>query len=764
MQENQYNTGINNLKLDLPSQVEFNKQKNAEQDNQITTLNSQINQLLSQAPAGFLPRVYYGLTSGDQVYRFTQNELLNIDTEGNIGTAYEIYSNNETDNSYIPAIAVKTPDEDLRIIIQGDYNYYSESFTIVNMENGNSLVQTLENVLSLQNASTLANYEAENNKEKQITVLNNLENNSKNVVFASLDLNSDGKYNWVEIGNFVDGVDGVSARSITAATYVDITSDCKIGDTLIAGETFTADGNSFTKGNLYLVTAISPLTFSANGNIIGPQGETGATGADGADGANGYTPYIQDGYWYINGTNTNVKAIGTDGTDGTDGQSFQIQSGLYSTPDNWGETGNVDGDGNALLQLPTLPTTGITGKGYVVYDPLTTPLAPFYDLYWANDSDESWTIMHPFSGMKGTDGTDGYTPYIQSGNWYINGVDTGVAATGPQGPDGQPGQNGTNGQDGSDGYTPYIQDGYWYINGVNTGTQATGNTGATGATGPRGADGKVLYMLGSAKPKESAFSGRWIPVSWSGLSSFNGTDIWTDGVNIYRSNGSSHYVLNPNTRTWSSKSFNNSPPSSFKGYYVWTDGFNIYYSAGSGSHYKYNPSAQTWSSKSWSGFSSFNGENIWTDGYEIYCSPGGTTHYKLNPSTSTWSSTTFTGVTNFSALSVFHLQGYTCMSDGTNCYFLTPHGTQWIQLTSLSGFSSSMGDYIWTDKYNLYYSNGNNQYYSYKLNTLPTNMSWQAQTWNGLTNFVGYNVWTDGNNIYYSASSNQYVLLQHTNS
>ncbi len=37
-------------------------------------------------------------------------------------------------------------------------------------------------------------------------------------------------------------------------------------------------------------------------------------GQDGQQGAPGYTPYIQGGYWYINGTSTGVKAEGIDGT------------------------------------------------------------------------------------------------------------------------------------------------------------------------------------------------------------------------------------------------------------------------------------------------------------------------------------------------------------------------------------------------------------------------------------------------------------------
>ena len=39
-------------------------------------------------------------------------------------------------------------------------------------------------------------------------------------------------------------------------------------------------------------------------------------GEDGKDGTNGLTPHIQDGYWYIGQTNTNVKAEGIQGEQG----------------------------------------------------------------------------------------------------------------------------------------------------------------------------------------------------------------------------------------------------------------------------------------------------------------------------------------------------------------------------------------------------------------------------------------------------------------
>jgi hypothetical protein len=40
------------------------------------------------------------------------------------------------------------------------------------------------------------------------------------------------------------------------------------------------------------------------------------------------------------------------------------------------------------------------------------------------------------AGADGEPGADGNTPYIQTGTWWIDGVDTGIDATGPQGEQG----------------------------------------------------------------------------------------------------------------------------------------------------------------------------------------------------------------------------------------------------------------------------------------------------------------------------------------
>ena len=71
----------------------------------------------------------------------------------------------------------------------------------------------------------------------------------------------------------------------------------------------------------------------------------------------------------------------------------------------------------------------------------------------------------------------------------------------------------------------------------------------------------------------------WSEKTWNGLTNFNGSHIWTDGENIYYSNGSNHYVLDKSTSTWSTKSWTGL--TSFYGNNVWTNDENVYYSYGS---------------------------------------------------------------------------------------------------------------------------------------------------------------------------------------
>jgi len=88
------------------------------------------------------------------------------------------------------------------------------------------------------------------------------------------------------------------------------------------------------------------------------------------------------------------------------------------------------------------------------------------------------------TGAAGKDGTSsggGGTVLTigNNGNWYLDGIDSGVKAQGEKGADGTNGSVVTIGNDN-----------YWYIDGVNSGVLAIGRDGVDGTNGVDGRDGK----------------------------------------------------------------------------------------------------------------------------------------------------------------------------------------------------------------------------------------------------------------------------------
>lgn len=82
---------------------------------------------------------------------------------------------------------------------------------------------------------------------------------------------------------------------------------------------------------------------------------------------------------------------------------------------------------------------------------------------------------------EGAPGSDGKTPYIQGGFWYIDGVSTGVKA------------EGVDGQDGNDGISPHIDatTGNWFIGAVDTGVEARGPQGPPGTGGGSAVENEI---------------------------------------------------------------------------------------------------------------------------------------------------------------------------------------------------------------------------------------------------------------------------------
>lgn len=231
-------------------------------------------------------------------------------------------------------------------------------------------------------------------------------------------------------------------------------------------------------------------------------------------------------------------------------------------------------------------------------------------------------------------------------------------------------------------------------------------------------DSSVVYEL--ALPPD------WIKVSYSGVSNQNlnyvyGRYIWTDGTNYYVSNGTRQYVLDPATRTWSSKT--------------------------------------------WNGVTNFLGEDIWMAGNEVWMFSG-TGQYLLDKQTSTWVSTPWTG---FNVPNEHFPKGTMVWTDGTNYYYshyLSGTNFQYTldvanrtatAKTWSGSIKSPTGTYIWRDSTGVYYSAGKNAQYKLQGTTSWVPSGFIASNTGVAPNIYGAYMWSDGIDVFCSySSSTQY--------
>ncbi len=219
-----------------------------------------------------------------------------------------------------------------------------------------------------------------------------------------------------------------------------------------------------TDADELLITLTNNSTLNL-GCIKGADGKDGANGKDGINGTNGADGKDGKDGVSVTGASINnanelvltfsddteknlgvvVGADGKDGSNGTDGQNG---------------TDGKDGVGikkteiNSLGELVITYTDDTTDNlGVIVSDnggAGTSANAPRVQI---NSTTNEWEISTDggrtwvSTGVKATgeDGTDGDTPYIKDGNWWIGETDTSIKAEGVDG------TNGSNGQDGKDG-------------------------------------------------------------------------------------------------------------------------------------------------------------------------------------------------------------------------------------------------------------------------------------------------------------------------
>ena len=96
------------------------------------------------------------------------------------------------------------------------------------------------------------------------------------------------------------------------------------------------------------------------------------------------------------------------------------------------------------------------------------------------------------------------------------------------------------------------------------------------------------------------------------------SSYWTDGVNLYHSNGTSNqYIYNFELGIWEETNWN----ILVNGQYVWNCGQNTYYSNGN-EQYILDVDTRNWIENEWTGIIGLQRDKVWTDGTNIYYANG----------------------------------------------------------------------------------------------------------------------------------------------
>ena len=181
-----------------------------------------------------------------------------------------------------------------------------------------------------------------------------------------------------------------------------------------------------------LLLCISTLALTACSALMGQNGKDGVNGLDGQNGKDGVTPEIrinESGMWEVSydggesWSSLGVSALGASGAAGQDAIAPKLQindEGIW-------EISYDDGESWTSLGVSALGTPGAAGQ-----DAIAPKLQINDEGIWevSYDNGATWASLGVSAlGAPGEAGSDGSRIEIgENGNWYIDGVDTGVKA------------------------------------------------------------------------------------------------------------------------------------------------------------------------------------------------------------------------------------------------------------------------------------------------------------------------------------------------
>ena len=191
-----------------------------------------------------------------------------------------------------------------------------------------------------------------------------------------------------DVDSAVSSANSASQAAQNAVAQVADKVNASYVDNAIAAIELTP-GPKGDKGDAFTYDDFTPEQLAALKGADGKDGQNGKDGVDGqngkdgVDGQDGATPEIGDnGNWYINGTDTGVKAAGVNGVDGQNGvdgkSAFEIakENGFVGTEAEWLESLKGEGlsaeDKAKIDSIPSDLSTGSFPESSTVDSPTAT--------------------------------------------------------------------------------------------------------------------------------------------------------------------------------------------------------------------------------------------------------------------------------------------------------------------------------------------------------------------------------------------------------